>query len=261
MTNKIELTVLGCGSSFGVPLSHNRWGNCDSSNPKNYRTRSSIFIEKSGKSILIDTSPDLRHQLIANKIENIDSVIFTHSHADHIHGINDLRAISLINDRKKIPVYGDKFTLSILNDSFSYLFKKSDIYGYNSILQEHIINDNEFNLNGFNIKVIRQNHGSIDSYGFIFDDKLAYNLDIKYFYDEKYLETIKGIDCWFIGCLRYEDHPSHAGYEEVINWTNRVNAKQTYLSHMTALIDYDTEYNKLSKNKVYPAYDGLKIRL
>ena len=100
MSENIELNVLGCGSSFGVPLSHNIWGNCDKTNIKNYRTRPSILLKKAGKSILIDTSPDLRRQLIDNKIDNIDSVIYTHSHADHIHGINDLRTISLINRKK-----------------------------------------------------------------------------------------------------------------------------------------------------------------
>ena len=260
MTDKIELTVLGCGSSFGVPLSHNIWGNCDRSNPKNYRTRPSIYLKKGNKSILIDTSPDLRHQLISNKIDSVDSVIFTHAHADHIHGINDLRAISIIN-KKKIPVYADKMTLSVINKGFSYLFKRDEQQGYEPFLQANIIDQKAFELNNFKIEVIRQNHGNIDSYGFIFDNKLAYNLDIKHFYEDSYLESIKGIQCWFVGCLRYEDHPSHAGYEEVIKWTNKVQAKQTYLSHMTAMIDYDIEYSKLSAKNIYPSYDGLKITL
>ena len=260
MTDKIELIILGCGSSFGVPLSHNIWGNCDSSNLKNYRTRPSLYLKKGDKSILIDTSPDLRQQLIANKIDNIDSVIFTHSHADHIHGINDLRSISLIND-KKIPVFADKYTLDVLENSFSYLFKKTDDHSYEPILIPNIINEHEFSLNDFHIKVIKQNHGNIDSYGFVFDNKIAYNLDIKYFYDEEYLERIIDIDCWILGCLIYEDHPSHASYEKVISWANKVRAKQTYLSHMTALIDYETEYNKLSSSNIYPAYDSLKISI
>ena len=141
MTDKIELTVLGCGSSFGVPLSHNIWGNCDSTNPKNYRTRPSIYLKKGDKSILIDTSPDLRHQLITNKIDTLDAVIFTHAHADHTHGINDLRSIALIN-KKKIPVFADKNSLNTIKNSFSYLFTKNDKHGYEPILQKNII-DNE----------------------------------------------------------------------------------------------------------------------
>ena len=258
MTEKIELIVLGCGSSFGVPLSHNIWGNCDPKNSKNHRSRPSVYLKKADKSLLIDTSPDLRKQLIDNKIDKIDSVLYTHSHADHIHGINDLRSISLIN-KNKIPIFADKNTLEDLNTSFSYLFKRSEIQGYEPILEQNIIKDDEFVINGFNIKVIKQNHGNIDSYGFIFDNKIAYNLDIKYFYDENYLTSIKDINCWFLGCLRYEEHPSHASYDRVIEWAKKVNAKQTYLSHMTALIDYQTEYNKLSEFNIYPAYDGLKL--
>ncbi len=260
MTEKTEINVLGCGSSFGVPLSHDIWGNCDKSNPKNQRTRPSILLKKAGKSILIDTSPDLRKQLIDNKIDNIDSVIYTHSHADHIHGINDLRAISLIN-KKKIPIYSDDITLNILKKSFSYLFVKDENHGYEPILIANTINSKFIEINGFKIEIIKQNHGNIDSYGFIFDNKIAYNLDIKFFYDENYLDKIKGIKCWFVGCLRYDEHPSHASYKEVIDWTHKVNANKTFLSHMTAHIDYDTEYKKLSVGNVFPAYDGLKLEI
>ncbi len=258
MTEKIELFVLGCGSSFGVPLTHDKWGNCDKLNTKNYRTRPSILLKKDGKTLLIDTSPDLRKQLIDNKINNVDSVIYTHSHADHIHGINDLRTISLIN-RKKIPIYADKKTLNTIKSSFAYLFTKIPPNSYEPILIANELEGNFIDLDGFKIEIIRQNHGNIDSYGFIFDNKIAYNLDIKYFYDGNYLEKIKGIQCWFLGCLRYDEHPSHASYSEVINWAKKVNANQTYLSHMTANIDYETEYKKLSNNCIYPAYDGLRI--
>ena len=228
MTEKTEINVLGCGSSFGVPLSHDIWGNCDKSNPKNQRTRPSILLKKAGKSILIDTSPDLRKQLIDNKIDNIDSVIYTHSHADHIHGINDLRAISLIN-KKKIPIYSDDITLNILKKSFSYLFVKDENHGYEPILIANTINSKFIEINGFKIEIIRQNHGSIDSYGFIFDSKIAYNLDIKYFYDEDYLARIKGIQCWFLGCLRYDEHPSHASYSKVIDWAKKLTQNKPFI--------------------------------
>ena len=158
-------------------------------------------------------------------------------------------------------MYADSITLKVISNGFSYLFKKDEQQGYEPFLHANTIRSNEFELNGFNIKVIKQNHGNIDSYGFIFDDKLAYNLDIKYFYDKTYLKKISGIKCWFLGCLRYEDHPSHAGYDEVIGWAKQVNANKTFLSHMTAHLDYDTIFKKLSKNRVYPAYDGLKLTI
>ena len=118
-----------------------------------------------------------------------------------------------------------------------------------------------FEINGFKIEVIKQNHGYIDSYGFIFDNKIAYNLDTKFFYDENYLDKIKGIECWFVGCLRYDEHPSHASYKKVIDWAQKVNANKTFLSHMTAHIDYNTEYRKLSAKNIFPAYDGLKLEI
>ena len=125
----------------------------------------------------------------------------------------------------------------------------------------NILNGNNVEIDGFKIEVIKQNHGSIDSYGFIFDNKIAYNLDIKFFYDENYLDKIKGIECWFVGCLRYDEHPSHASYKKVIDWAQKVNANKTFLSHMTAHIDYNTEYRKLSASNVFPAYDGLKLEI
>ena len=164
-------------------------------------------------------------------------------------------------NRKKIPIYADKITLETLQTSFSYLFTKSSTHGYDPILNANVLNGNNIEIEGFKIEIIRQNHGNIDSYGFIFDSKIAYNLDIKYFYDEDYLDKIKGIQCWFLGCLRYDEHPSHASYSEVIDWAKKVNAKQTFLSHMTAHIDYETEYKKLFNNNIYPAYDGLKITI
>ena len=258
MIEKTEINILGCGSSFGVPLSHDIWGNCDKSNPKNQRTRPSILLKKAGKSILIDTSPDLRKQLIDNKIDNVDSVIYTHSHADHIHGINDLRTISLIN-KKKIPIYADEITLDTLKNSFSYLFTKSETHGYEPILIKKKIDNQFIEIDGFEIQIVKQNHGNIDSYGFIFDNKVAYNLDVKYFYDDEYIQKIRGIDCWIVGCLRYDDHPSHASYEQVMSWASKVKAKITFLSHMTAHIDYNTEYDKLQNKNIFPAYDGLKI--
>ena len=141
------------------------------------------------------------------------------------------------------------------------MFIKSSSHGYEPILNANILDREHIQIDGFKIEVIKQNHGNIDSYGFIFDNKIAYNLDIKFFYDDNYLDKIQGIKCWFVGCLRYDDHPSHASYKEVIAWTKKVNANQTFLSHMTAHIDYETEFKKLSKSRVYPAYDGLKLTI
>lgn len=267
--SKLKVTILGSGGSFGVPVLANRWGACDQNNSKNLRTRPSAVIMKDERTLLIDTPPDLRQQLIQNHIINIDSVLYTHSHADHTHGINDLRAINLINKPKgfatynnMIPVYADKATKETLLNSFNYLFTSKNIDQYPPICEiKDYEGGNTYNINGFKIKVIKQNHGSIDSLGFIIDDKIAYNLDVKYFYESDYLKSIQGIDCWIVGCLRYEDHPAHAKYDQVIDWINAVKPKQAYLSHMTAMIDYETEYKKLSKYNIYPSFDGCEINL
>ncbi len=258
---KIKVKILGSGGSFGVPVLFDRWGKCDPDNKKNIRTRPSAILEKDGKTILIDTSPDLRFQMIDNKINKIDSVLFTHAHADHIHGINDLRCIHLATN-KKVPVYVDKSTKLVLLKSFEYLFSSKNLEQYPPICE---IKDyeagNSYKINGFNVQVIHQNHGNIDSLGYIFDNKIAYNLDVKYFYDKNYLDLIKGIECWILGCLRYEKHPAHAEYDEILKWIDYVQPKKTYLSHMTALIDYETEYQNLSKYNIFPSYDGCTFHL
>ena len=259
--NEIKLTILGSGGSFGVPVLSNRWGNCDPNNKKNIRTRPGALFEKDGKTLLIDTNPDLRQQLISNKVSSIDSVLFTHSHADHTHGINDLRAINLANNLK-LPVYADQKTKENLLNSFEYIFVSKNMAQYPPICE--IIEykaDNTYQINGFKVDVIKQNHGNMDSLGYIIDDKVAYNLDVKFFYDDQYFDKIRGIDCWIIGCLRYENHPAHAEYNQILKWIELVKPKNTYLSHMTALIDYETEYEKLNKINVFPSYDGCVINL
>ena len=252
----LKITVLGCGSSFGVPLFHNIWGKCDPNNPKNRRTRPSILVQKNGKNLLIDTSPDLKQQFLDNKINNIDAVLYTHEHADHTHGINDLRSINLIN-KNIIPCYGNEETMRKILNSFNYLFENTVNSYYPAILSSHIYPSNEFDLFGINIKLIHQNHGDIDSIGFIFDNKIAYNLDVKRFYNQdEYFKNIDNIDHWIVGCLRIDPHVSHASLSEVNEWLNAVKPKKAYLSHMTAHLDFDETSRYLNNVNYLPAYDG-----
>ena len=252
----LKITILGCGSSFGVPLFHNIWGKCDPEEPKNIRSRPSILVQKNGKNLLIDTSPDLKQQILSNKIDNIDAVFFTHEHADHTHGINELRSINLIH-RKIIPCYGNEQTMDKITNSFNYLFENTEKSYYPAILSKNHFSSKEFEIFGINIKLISQNHGDIDSIGFIFDNKIAYNLDVKYFYDqEEYFKKIKNIDHWIVGCLRIDPHISHASLSEVKKWLDIVKPKNTYLSHMTAHLDYKDTLNYLENENYMPAYDG-----
>jgi len=253
----LKITILGCGSSFGVPLFHNIWGKCDPNEPKNRRTRPSILVQKNGKNLLIDTSPDLKQQFLSNKIDNIDAVFYTHEHADHTHGINELRSINLIHD-KIIPCYGDEQTMKKITNSFNYLFENTEKSYYPAILSKKLFLSKEIEIFGINIKLISQNHGDIDSIGFIFDDKVAYNLDVKYFYDqEEYFKKIRNIDHWIVGCLRIDSHISHASLAEVKEWLSIVRPKKAYLSHMTAHLDYKDTIKYLDNENYMPAYDGL----
>ena len=253
----LKITILGCGSSFGVPLFHNIWGKCDPKEPKNIRSRPSILVQKNGKNLLIDTSPDLKQQILCNKIENIDAVFYTHEHADHTHGINELRSINLIH-RKIIPCYGNEQTMDKITNSFNYLFENTEkSQQYPAILSKNNFTSKEFKIFGIDIKLISQNHGDIDSIGFIFDNKIAYNLDVKYFYDQdEYFKKIENIDHWIVGCLRIDPHISHASLSEVKEWLNLVKPKNAYLSHMTAHLDYKDTLNFLENKNYMPAYDG-----
>ena len=252
----LKITILGCGSSFGVPLFHNIWGKCDPEEPKNIRSRPSILVQKNGKNLLIDTSPDLKQQILNNKIENIDAVFFTHEHADHTHGINELRSINLIH-RKIIPCYGNEQTMDKITNSFNYLFENTKKSYYPAILSKNYFSSKEFEIFGINIKLISQNHGDIDSIGFIFDNKIAYNLDVKYFYDqEEYFKKIENIDHWIIGCLRIDPHISHASLDEVKEWLDIVKPKKAYLSHMTAHLDFKETFKYLDNPNYMPGYDG-----
>ena len=255
----LKITILGCGSSFGVPLFHNIWGKCDPKEPKNIRSRPSILVQKNGKNLLIDTSPDLKQQILSNKIDNIDAVFFTHEHADHTHGINELRSINLVH-RKIIPCYGNEQTMDKITNSFNYLFENTEKSYYPAILSKNHFSSKEFEIFGINIKLISQNHGDIDSIGFIFDDKVAYNLDVKYFYDQdEYFKKIKKIDHWIVGCLRIDPHISHACLSEVKEWLDVVKPKNAYLSHMTAHLDYEKTLIFLNNPNYSPSFDGQVI--
>ena len=263
----MRIRILGCGGSFGVPLIGNFFGNCKKTNKKNYRLRPSILLYYKQKNILIDTSPDLRLQLLNAKCSKIDAVLYTHKHADHVHGINDLRAISLIM-KKKIPAWGSIQTINYLKDSFRYIFdinldnkkntdkyKKSDYY--NPIMNLNKI-ENIFKFKNIKINSFQHNHGDIDCTTYRIGD-FAYTTDIKYFYDND-IDKLKGVKKWIVGCLRYDSHPSHANFNQILEFVNYLKPKKTYLTHLTGWLDYDELLKKCPKN-VEPAFDGLEFNV
>ena len=252
---RIKFIILGCGSSFGVPRADGSWGKCNPKEKKNYRTRCSALIKTMSKNILIDTSPDLRNQLIHNYIKDIDLVLFSHSHGDQVHGINDLR-IFYIKNGKKIPVYADKNTNKYLKDTFSYCF--NDKPGYPAILKLNKLKKN-FSFfdkgNLVSIKSIPVQHGNIESQSFIINKKCAYVSDANKIYN-KDLKFFKNLKYFVIDCLKISKHPSHYNLSEVINLIKIIKPKKTILTNLHSDLDYNYLLKNLPKN-IIPAYDGM----
>ena len=255
---KTKLIILGCGTSIGAPRIDGYWGNCDKNKKKNYRTRSSAIVIKGMNSILIDTSPDLRHQLLSNKIKNISSVIFTHEHADQTNGLFELRPFFWKN-KKKINVYGDDYAIKLIKKRDSYLFKKSK--SYPPIVKSNIIKS-RFTLGKgnekINFKSIKVKHGNTHSLAYIFE-KTAYISDCKDLSIIKKSE-LKNLKYLIIDCLKFEKHPSHFNLQESLFIHDCLRPKKTILTNLHHDLDYDYLIKKLPKN-VVPAFDGLKINL
>ena len=256
----MKFIILGCGSSTGVPRPDGYFGNCDPKNRKNYRTRCSGLIKTSKENILIDTSPDLRQQLLRHKITKINKVFFSHMHADQTHGINDLRPFYL-NSRKQIDVYADKETSFYLKKTFSYIFK-SYSKEYPATLKINKLK-NIFSIKDKNkilqIKSIKVEHGKVKSNCFIIDKKIAYISDVNKIYskDYKYFKNLKFL---IIDCLWYENHPSHFNLETSLSIIKKFKPKKAILTNLSHVLDY-AELKKKLPNNVMPAYDGLTIDL
>ena len=245
---------------MGVPRPDGFFGNCDPKNKKNYRSRCSGFIKTSNENILIDTSPDLRHQLLRHKIKKIDKVLYSHMHGDQTHGINDLRAF-YINSKKQVSVYADKDTSNYLKKTFSYIFK-SYSREYPATLKLHILKK-ILSVKNYNkiikIRSIKVDHGKVKSNCFIIDKKIAYISDVSKIY-KKDLKFFKNLNYFIIDCLRYLKHPSHYNLEEVINLSKFLKPKKTILTNLNTELDYQTLKKSLPKD-IVPAYDGMTLKL
>jgi len=256
----MKFIILGCGSSMGVPRPDGFYGNCDPKNKKNYRTRCSALFQTSDENILIDTSPDLRHQLLRHKIKKINKVLYSHMHGDQTHGINDLRSF-YINSKKPINVYADKFTSNYLVKTFSYIFK-SYSKEYPATLKLKKLKKDFFTFNNnrkVKIKSIKVEHGKIKSNCFILDKKLAYISDVSKIYnkDFRYFKNLKYL---VIDCLWYNFHPSHFNLENSLLMIKKFKPKKAILTNLSPVLDYKVLKNLLPKN-VIPAHDGLTIEL
>ena len=255
---KVKLLILGCGSSVGVPRIDGFWGNCKKNNKKNKRSRCSAIITKGTNSILIDTSADLRYQLLSNKIKNISSVILTHEHADQTNGLFELRPF-FWKHKKRINIYGDAHTLRIINNRHDYLFKK--VSSYPPIVKSNIIKS-KFSLGKSKekvfIKAIKVRHGKTNSLAYIFE-RTAYISDTNDLSITK-MDELKNLKYLIIDCLKFKKHTSHFNLEESLFVHQNLKPKKTILTNLHHDLDYNYLLKKLPKD-VIPAYDGLKISL
>lgn len=261
---KLRFTILGCGSSGGVPRLGGHWGDCDPENPRNVRTRCSLLVERETEDgttrVLIDTSPDLRQQLLREDIGNLDGVVYTHGHADHVHGIDDLRMI-VFNQRARLPVWADEVTQKRLFDGFGYVFIQPKGSSYPPILEMNLL-DGPVSISGaggrITLSPFTVGHGNIDALGFRIGD-LAYLPDVAEIYDAAW-DNLRDLDVWIVDALRREPHPTHAHLERTLDWIAQVAPKRGILTNMHFDLDYATLAGE-TPDHIDPAYDGLQIVL
>jgi phosphoribosyl 1,2-cyclic phosphate phosphodiesterase len=259
-----RLTILGCGSSGGVPRIGSMWGQCDPGEPKNRRRRCAVLVERieaSGTTaVLVDTPPDLREQLLDIRLSALDGVLYTHDHADHTHGIDDLRMVAYAM-KKRITCHMDTVTRTALESRFAYCFKAPDGSSYPPILTSaDIVAGQPVIISGAGGPIsavpVPQHHGDIDSLGFRFGT-LAYSPDISGFIDGSE-QLLEGLDVWIVDALRHTPHPSHFHLKRALEWIDKLKPKRAILTHMTADLDYATLRRELPAG-VEPAYDGMTI--
>lgn len=252
------LTILGCGTSTGVPLIGCHCAVCASDNPKNKRLRASAWVKHEGKSILIDTSTDLRQQALREGIDRVDSVLFTHPHADHIHGIDELRSYNFLQ-KSPIPVYGNAWTREELETKFSYIFSPGHVEGGGvpRLILEPINSGSErIDVLGIPVIPISLQHGSKECIGYRIDS-VAYITDCSYIPSTS-LDRLKDLSVLVLDCLRLKPHGTHFHLDQALETISQLRPKQTYLTHLGHDFDYDTWVRKLPEG-VTLAYDGLKI--
>jgi len=262
----VRFTILGCGSSGGVPRPALGWGDCDPNNPKNRRRRTSLLVEQRSAAgttrVLVDTSPDLREQLLEAAVDWLDAVLVTHEHADHTHGIDDLRGLFLAHHRR-VPIYLDERTSQAMRVRFAYCFASRPGSDYPPIVEEHPLVEGQtvtVGGNGGPISALPflQLHGDITSLGFRFC-ALAYSCDLNGLPAES-VTRLAGLDVWILDALRYRTHPSHLSLDESLAWIERLRPRRAILTNLHSDLDYETLRARLPPH-VEPAFDGLSVEL
>lgn len=260
----LRFTILGCGSSGGVPRLGGHWGECDPENPKNRRLRCSLLVERQDATgvtrVLIDTTPDMRTQLLHADVGELDAVVFTHAHADHTHGIDDLRQI-VYNTRARLPVWADGATQEALFSRFGYAFVQPEGSAYPPICDMHTIRG-PFSITGaggaIRLEPVKVAHGNIDALGFRIGG-LCYMPDVSEIYDEAW-RHLEGLEVFVIDALRRTPHPTHAHLALALEWIERARPARAILTNMHIDLDHDRVAAE-TPDHVIPAFDGMVIEL
>lgn len=262
----LEITILGCGSSGGVPRVGQGWGACDPTNPRNRRRRCSIFVDKTGDdgghtSIIVDTSPDLRQQLLDLGVERLDAILMTHPHADHTNGIDDIRPL-VLKARHRITMHMDEATASVVRRTFGYIFETSAGSLYPPLLDEsrvHCGRPVKVEGPGGPIEAMpfQVNHGEIDALGYRFGD-VAYTPDLNAIPTSS-TGFLEKLELWIVDALRYTRHPSHFSLEETLAWIDRLRPRRAVLTNLHTDMDYGA-LRRILPDNVEPAFDGMTLR-
>lgn len=262
----VTLTILGSGSSAGVPRPALGWGACDPKNPKNRRRRCSLLAEKSAANgitrVLIDTSPDLREQLIDANVDHLDAVFLTHEHADQTHGIDDLRSV-VMHQRRRIPVYLNKSTGKDILLRFAYCFEQAPGSDYPAILEKRSIEAGETeSIDGkggpLALTAFLLQHGNIPALGYRIGNA-AYTPDVNDIPEESF-HALENLDLWIIDALRYAPHPSHFSLDDALSWIDKFKPRRAVLTNLHSDLDYEVLRGKLPDG-VVPGYDGMRLTI
>jgi phosphoribosyl 1,2-cyclic phosphate phosphodiesterase len=259
---RLVFTILGCASSGGVPRLGGHWGACDPAEPRNRRSRCSLLVQRFSETgettVLIDSSPDLRTQLLRAGIGLLDAVVYTHEHADHVHGLDDLRMV-VFNRKARLPVWANATTSASLTERFGYAFIQPEGSPYMPILDLHLING-PLTINGaggpVTLTPFEVRHGMIDALGFRIRD-LAYLPDVNQI-PVSALPALRNLDCWILDALRPTPHPTHFSLPESLDWIDRMAPRRAVITNMHIDLDYRSVCTDTPDN-VTAAYDGMKI--
>jgi phosphoribosyl 1,2-cyclic phosphate phosphodiesterase len=256
----MRVTMLGCGPSWGVPRIGGDWGECDPNDPRNRRRRVSVLVEEGRARILIDTSPDLREQLLSAGVTALDAVLFTHAHADHLHGIDDLRSVNRLI-RRPLPIFADAATLGEIRRRFGYVLedgaRAAERGWYKPVLEPHAI-EGPFAAAGIAVTPFAQDHGFSASLGFRIGG-FAYSTDAVGL-DERAFAALAGTTLWIVDCMRRAPHVTHSHLDQTLEWIARVKPRRAILTHMDETLDYARLAQELPTG-VEPGHDGLVAEL